>query len=104
PGVVDFVWAGLNASAAAQAAASTDEAWRMRNGLLSRSTTIGIGVAWLALSGASALHGYRAVTACRRATEALEARLSRPAPASPSGSLAPVRRGEGGGERAGAPS
>jgi hypothetical protein len=71
--IADAVWAALSGNAAATALAGD----RDRAG---RSSTIAVGLIWLALSGASALHGMQTVPACRTATAALEARRAVPGP------------------------
>jgi len=45
-----------------------------------RPTTIGVGLAWLVLSGASAIYGYHHTAECRAAKDELSVRLSRLVP------------------------
>jgi hypothetical protein len=78
PPVLDTIWGGLNGIGALVALGQTDAEWNRNNGNNNRSAVVGIGLGWLALSGASALYGYSKVGACHAAKEQLMLRLSRP--------------------------
>jgi hypothetical protein len=67
--VLDTIWAGLNGFGAISAAASTDDEWNSRTSIASRSTTIAVGLVWLALSGASAAYGYSTARECTKAKD-----------------------------------
>jgi hypothetical protein len=75
--VVDTIWAGLNGLGALVAAGQSDEQWKQNNNATERSTVIGVGLVWLAVSGASAIYGYQKVGACRDAKAQLLMRQSR---------------------------
>ncbi len=76
--VLDTIWAGLNGLGAAVALGQSDRDYAGRTP--DRGTTIGVGLAWLAVSGASAIYGFTQTQTCRRAKEDLYTRLSQQAP------------------------
>jgi hypothetical protein len=76
PPVLDTVWGGINLLGAAMAAGQTDADYADKE--VSRGATIGIGLAWVALSGASAIYGYKKVDECRQAKEQLMLRQQMP--------------------------
>ena len=78
--VLDTVWAGLNGAGALIALGSTDAELKMQNQTNNRGTVIGVGLAWLALSGVSAVRGYQQTSDCREAKAQLALRLTRPSP------------------------
>jgi hypothetical protein len=58
-----------------------DTEWKMNGNTTERSTVIGVGLVWLAVSGAAAIYGYNKVGACRQAKDQLMLRMMRaPAP------------------------
>lgn len=67
--VLDTVWAGLNGLGAVIAASSSDASWKQQGQTSDRSTTVAVGVMWLAVSGASAIYGYHNAAACTDAKE-----------------------------------
>jgi hypothetical protein len=72
--VLDTIWAGLNGIGAAVALSQSDRDYAGRTP--DRGTTIGVGLAWLAVSGASAIYGFTQTRACRSAKDDLYTRLS----------------------------
>jgi hypothetical protein len=78
PPVLDTIWAGLNGLGAAVAAGQSDAEWKQNNSS-DRGTVVGVGLVWLAVSGASAIYGYNKVAACHEAKEKLMLRTVRPA-------------------------
>jgi len=78
PPVLDTIWGGLNGLGAIAAMGSSDEEWKADQGS-DRSTVIGVGLVWLAVSGASAIYGYSKVGQCREAKDQLMLRMMRPA-------------------------
>jgi hypothetical protein len=70
PPIVDAAWAGVNGLAAAGALVDPKTE--------RRGATIGVGLTWLAVSGAAALYGFHKVGECRSATRELMARMAPP--------------------------
>ncbi len=83
--VLDLIWAGLNGTGAVQAMATDQAAWDA-NTTTSRGAVIGVGLAWLVISGASAIYGFKTTDACRQAVAAQTARMP-PPPPPPSGAF-----------------
>lgn len=76
PPVIDTVFAGLQGTSALLAARTSAETWRNERGDASRSATIAGGLVAMGIWGASAIHGYRRVSACRPAREHLMLRMT----------------------------
>lgn len=88
--VFDVIWAALNGIGAASAAGS-EEMNEMNEGA-SRGQVIGVGLAWLVISGASAIYGFGKVGECRNAKQQLAERNYNPgSPATVSPVPAPGR-------------
>jgi hypothetical protein len=68
PPVLDTVWGALNGIGALRAFATAEKDWNLST---DRSTTIGIGLAWVAVSGLSAYYGYTNVGKCQDARDDL---------------------------------
>ncbi len=81
--VLDTIWASLNGIGAAVALGRSDQDYAGRSP--DRGTTIGVGLAWLAVSGASAIYGFKHTQTCRAAKEDLYTRLSQQQPLAPPG-------------------
>jgi hypothetical protein len=71
----DSAWAVYNGLTAMYAAADRDRDWKLLNHRDDRSTVIRVGLAWLAVSGASAVYGYLNASACQDAKEETEEML-----------------------------
>ncbi len=59
PPVLDTIWGGLNALGAISALASSDEKTSQNRGAV-----VGVGLAWVVISGLSAYYGYSKVSEC----------------------------------------
>jgi hypothetical protein len=68
PPILDTIWAGLNGAGAAIALSKSDAEWK-RTQTNDRAATIAVGLTWLAVSGASAIYGYKTVSDCHEARE-----------------------------------
>jgi type IV secretory pathway VirB10-like protein len=88
--VVDLLWAGLNGLGAASAAGDQE--------IENRDQVVGVGVAWLVVSGISAIYGFNKVSQCNDAKRKrnqqyesyrMAAPAPMPAPAAPVGAPAP---------------
>jgi hypothetical protein len=74
PPVIDTLWGGLNLVGAFIAMSASEEDWRARGNRVSRGAAIGVGLAWAALSGSSAVYGYNKVGQCKQAKNELQLR------------------------------
>jgi len=88
--VIDAIWAGLNGIGAASAAGDD----KTQN----RGQIIGVGLAWLAVSGISAIYGFSKVSQCKDAKQQRDEQhlgggAATPPPAPPSGRSAPAAPG-----------
>jgi hypothetical protein len=68
PPILDTIWAGLNGAGAAIALSKSDAEWE-RTQANDRAATIAVGLTWLAVSGVSAIYGYKMVSDCNEAKE-----------------------------------
>src|SRR5438874_249546 len=78
--VLDTIWAGLNGIGAATASGPNS------------SSTVAVGLGWLAISGAAAIYGYQKAGACREAKQALQTRMELPPPGHLPAGLEPAAR------------
>src|ERR1700759_730290 len=59
--VVDVIWAALNGIGAASASGG-DQTTNAQGDMVSSSTVVAVGVAWLVVSGVSAIYGFKKVS------------------------------------------
>ena len=78
--VLDTIWAALNGLGALNAAGASGREWKQQNQSYDQSTVVGVGLMWLAISGASAIYGYHNASACEDAKEEVEEMLSEEMP------------------------
>lgn len=91
--VLDLIWAGLNGIGAASAAGDDQ--------IMNQEQIVGVGLAWVVVSGISAIYGFNKVGQCKNAREQREKRYqsyeeerrrapdSVPAPVAPGAARAP---------------
>jgi hypothetical protein len=80
PPVLDTIWAVLNGLGTAVALSTSEADWK-RTQSNDQSATAMVGILWLALSGSSAIYGYKTVNDCNQARERYHPRY--PAPDDP---------------------
>ncbi len=70
--VLDTIWAVLNGLGAIKTGSMTDREWKQQYQGVDQSTVVGVGIMWLAISGASAIYGYRNAALCEDAKEEVD--------------------------------
>jgi hypothetical protein len=86
PPVLDTIWAGLNGLGMAVALSTSEADWK-RTQNNDQSTTAMVGLVWLAVSGSSAIYGYKTVNDCNQAKERYHPRYPAPDATPPARSL-----------------